>query len=181
VTLPKYRQLYNELHRDIVSGRVKSGERLPSEAELVRTFGTSRITVGRALRDLQREGLVERRPGSGTYVRPRRTAAQVTDSLTFGLLAPDLGRTEVLDPICRALTAAPAGRPHAVLWGAGGGEDAAFGNESCGVPRLAHAVTIQVSGREIGRHLRRRHDHQTRDLLGNKAHPAEPGPNQKVV
>jgi len=125
VTLPKYRQLYNELHRDIVSGRVKSGERLPSEAELVRTFGASRITVGRALRDLQREGLVERRPGSGTYVRPRRTTPQVTDSLTFGLLAPDLGRTEVLDPICRALTAAPAGRPHAVLWGAGGGEDAA--------------------------------------------------------
>ena len=40
----------------IERARLRRGDRLPSEAQLVRAFGTSRITVGRALRDLQREG-----------------------------------------------------------------------------------------------------------------------------
>ena len=38
---PKYMRVYSELRRDIDSGRWKPGERLPSEAELVRTFGVS--------------------------------------------------------------------------------------------------------------------------------------------
>ena len=42
------------------------------EAQLVRQFGVSRITVSRAVRDLQAAGLVERKPGSGTFVRGSR-------------------------------------------------------------------------------------------------------------
>src|SRR5881409_3342144 len=78
---PKHRQVYRALEGEILGGRWKEGDRLPSEADLVRQFGASRITVGRAVRDLQRAGLVERRAGSGTYVRTKRTAA-----LSFGLL-----------------------------------------------------------------------------------------------
>jgi DNA-binding LacI/PurR family transcriptional regulator len=116
--IPKYQQLYETLQADIASGRLRSGDRLPSEAQLVRTFGASRITVGRAMRDLQREGLVDRRPGSGTFVRPRLTPVPATATgLTFGLIAPDLEQAEVLDAICRALTATPTGGRHAVLWG----------------------------------------------------------------
>jgi DNA-binding GntR family transcriptional regulator len=51
---PKYQQVYAALRRDIQSGRLGRGDRLPSEAELVRQFGASRITVGRAVRDLRR-------------------------------------------------------------------------------------------------------------------------------
>ena len=61
-------------------GRWKPGDRLPSEAELVRRFGASRITVGRAVRDLQLAGLVERRAGSGTYVGPPSAPAGSTRS-----------------------------------------------------------------------------------------------------
>src|SRR3954466_2033228 len=64
--VPKHRQVYNALRAEITAGSFASGQRLPSEADLVKTFGASRITVGRALRDLQQEGLVERRAGSGT-------------------------------------------------------------------------------------------------------------------
>ena len=71
---PKHRQVYRSLEREIRDGRFKEGDRLPSEADLVRQFGASRITVGRAVRDLQRAGLVERRAGSGTYVRTRNPA-----------------------------------------------------------------------------------------------------------
>ena len=108
--VPKYRQVYDHLFRDIQDGRLQPGDRLPSEASLGKTFGASRITVGRAVRDLQREGLVVRRAGSGTYIRPPRSAGPTTPSLVFGLLIPDLGETEIFEPICQGLTSAPAAR-----------------------------------------------------------------------
>ena len=67
--IPKYKRVFEALQHEIRSGRLKSGQRLPSEADLVGRFGASRITVGRAVRDLQLAGLVDRRVGSGTYVR----------------------------------------------------------------------------------------------------------------
>ena len=109
----KYRQVFDALHRDIRSGRLKAGDRLPSEAELERTFGASRITVGRAVRDLQLEGVVERRPGSGSYVKPRA----LSEGLSFGLLIPDLGETEIFEPICQGMMASPLARQHALVWG----------------------------------------------------------------
>jgi GntR family transcriptional regulator, arabinose operon transcriptional repressor len=110
---PKYQQVFRALHREIQSGRWKRGDRLPSEADLVRTFGASRITVGRAVRDLQRAGLVERRAGSGTYV----TGAVPGAALSFGLLIPDLGETEIFEPICQGMMASPLAREHALVWG----------------------------------------------------------------
>lgn len=111
---PKYRQIHGALERDIQAGRWKHGERLPSEADLVRQFGASRITVGRAVRDLQLAGLVERRAGSGTYVK---TMTRVGGGLSFGLLIPELGETEIFEPICQGMMASPLARPHALLWG----------------------------------------------------------------
>ncbi len=102
------------LWRDIQSGRLKKGDRLPSEAELVRTFGASRITVGRAVRDLQREGMVERRAGSGTYVTP---PPRTLGALSFGLLIPDLGETEIFEPVCQGMMASPLAHKHALVWG----------------------------------------------------------------
>ena len=64
----KYRQIFEKLQNEISSGRYKPGKRLPSEAELVRRFGASRMTVFRAMHELQSLGLVTRRVGSGTYV-----------------------------------------------------------------------------------------------------------------
>jgi DNA-binding transcriptional MocR family regulator len=87
----KHAHVFATLRREIQSGRWRVGDRLPSEAELVRRFGHSRITVGRALRDLQVEGLIERRAGSGTYVR----GPSASGALSFGLLIPDLGETHL--------------------------------------------------------------------------------------
>jgi DNA-binding LacI/PurR family transcriptional regulator len=110
---PKYQTVYAALWREIQSGRLKRGDRLPSEAALERRFGTSRITVGRAVRDLQIAGLVERRAGSGTYVK----APRAEGVLSFGLLIPDLGETEIFEPICQGMMASPLARAHALLWG----------------------------------------------------------------
>src|SRR5262245_33442260 len=112
---PKYRHVYEALQHGIQGGRWKEGDRLPSEAELVRQFGTSRITVGRAMRELQHAGLVERRAGSGSFVRATRT--RPPSALSFGLLIPDLGETEIFEPICQGMMASPLARRHALVWG----------------------------------------------------------------
>jgi GntR family transcriptional regulator, arabinose operon transcriptional repressor len=110
---PKHQRVFSVLREQIVSGALKSGERLPSEAELGRRFGASRITVGRAVRDLQIIGLVDRRAGSGTFVK----RAASPEGLSFGLLIPDLGETEIFESICQGMMASPLARSHALLWG----------------------------------------------------------------
>jgi GntR family transcriptional regulator of arabinose operon len=110
----KHRQVFEHVLADIESGRLKEGDRLPSEAELVREFASSRPTVARALRDLQNLGLVERKVGSGTYVRKSRKPA---DSWRFGLLIPGLGSTEIFEPICGQLARLAQKHHHTLLWG----------------------------------------------------------------
>lgn len=113
VGLPRYRQIYEELHAAILEGDFRPGDRLPSEAELGKRYDTSRITVAKAVNELQLQGLVTRRPGSGTHV----LAPAVSTGHVFGLLIPDLGRTEIFEPICRGMMQSPLSKPHSLLWG----------------------------------------------------------------
>jgi len=112
---PKYQELFESLKADVLSGRFRPGQRLPSEAALVIKTGASRITVGRALRELQNLGLVDRVAGSGTYVR--LMDANEPRPYLFGLLIPDLGETEVFGPICQGIANSPEAADHALLWG----------------------------------------------------------------
>ena len=131
---PKHRQVYEALLQQIVSGRVKAGGRLPSEADLVSRFGASRITVARALRDLQAAGLVERRAGSGTYVRQARRADQ---ALSLGMLIPDFGDVDVFTAIYRGMLDAPEAQAHSLVWTTGTSvRRHARGRGVAGVPAL---------------------------------------------
>jgi GntR family transcriptional regulator, histidine utilization repressor len=62
-----YSRVKLHLKDGLASGRWNPGELMPSEAELTAQFGVSRMTVNRALRELQSEGLVERVQGVGTF------------------------------------------------------------------------------------------------------------------
>ena len=111
---PKYREISDALSRDIRAGRYKPGQKFPSEAALVKRFGVSRITIGHALRELAQQQLIDRIAGSGTYVRSAR--GHIREGLLFGLVIPNLGETEIFEPICHAIAASPAARGHALLW-----------------------------------------------------------------
>lgn len=110
---PKYRHVYQTLEKEIATGRLQPGARLPSEAELGRRFGASRITVGRAVRDLQLGGLVVRRAGAGTFVR---AVTARRDPRLFGVLMPQWSETEIFDPIAQGLMSAPVGDREALMW-----------------------------------------------------------------
>jgi GntR family histidine utilization transcriptional repressor len=80
-TLP-YAMVKGALRERIAKGGWEPGMKLPSERELVLEFGCARMTVHRALSDLEDEGLIERRRGSGSYVaelHPISNLLQVRD------------------------------------------------------------------------------------------------------
>jgi GntR family transcriptional regulator of arabinose operon len=139
---PKHQQIFDTLSRDITSGRFSRGQKFPSEAALVKRFHVSRITVGRAVSDLQQHGLVERFAGSGTYVK--HSAEDPDKDLLFGLIIPDLGTTEIFEPICQGIANAPNTAGHALLWphGAGSGTN----REQQALQLCEQCIARQVSG-----------------------------------
>src|SRR5580692_12016956 len=70
----KARQVYLLLRDRIASGHLDDGGALPGEQALAAEHSVSRVTVRRALAGLEREGLIDRRRGSGTFVIESRKA-----------------------------------------------------------------------------------------------------------
>lgn len=70
--VPLYFQLASVLREQILSGHYSAGDQLPTEADLVEAYGVSRITVRQALTMVERDGLVHRQVGRGTFVTDAR-------------------------------------------------------------------------------------------------------------
>ncbi|MFJ4211058.1 GntR family transcriptional regulator [Paenarthrobacter sp. NPDC089675] len=73
--VPLYQQLEDILYAKISAGEWAPGERIPSENELNRIYGLSRMTVRGVLNKLTSEGVLVRVPGKGTYVAPSKISA----------------------------------------------------------------------------------------------------------
>ena len=74
-----YARVKQHLMDGLAAGLWPAGAQMPSEATLVAEFGVSRMTVNRALRELQAEGLVQRVQGLGTFAAPLdRVSSQLT-------------------------------------------------------------------------------------------------------
>lgn len=72
LTPPLFKRIESDLRQRILSNELTPGEKLPSESEMIGTFGVSRITVRQALSELQAAGLIEKINGKGSFVsRPR--------------------------------------------------------------------------------------------------------------
>src|ERR1700722_11149244 len=67
---PTYKRIQNAIRKRIEEGILKPGDAVASERELAKTHKVSLMTARHALADLAREGMVERRHGSGTVVAP---------------------------------------------------------------------------------------------------------------
>lgn len=89
-----YQEVANQLRRSISEGRLRPGDRLPSERDLSRMFGVSRNTMRDALRVLEASGLIELRLGStgGAFVLPGSSNAVMNgmrDLYFLGAITPD--------------------------------------------------------------------------------------------
>lgn len=65
-----YMGIADEIAAQIDDGTLAPEQRLPSETALAEEYGTARMTVTRAIRELRERGLVETVPGKGTFVLP---------------------------------------------------------------------------------------------------------------
>lgn len=86
--IPMYLEVYNKLRIDIEKGNYHPGDKMPSEAELEQKYGTSRITIRRAIQLLASDGYVSVRQGHGTIVAsPAMYSTNCVTSLTEQLRA----------------------------------------------------------------------------------------------
>lgn len=82
--VPLHAQLKNLLQRRIMGGEWAAEQPIPSEPALCERYGVSRITVRRALSDLEAEGFLRRERGRGTFVAASRPTRGPTLGLLFG-------------------------------------------------------------------------------------------------
>ena len=106
--IPLYIQLQDLLQNKIHSGELEVHAALPTEAELARQYNVSRATVREALRALVDLGLIEKRHGLGSFVKPRQLTAKLPGLNSFRMEMRSQGhavKTHVLD---KAIVSAPA-------------------------------------------------------------------------
>ena len=97
---PLYHQIYMILRDGILNGTYRPGELLPSEHEITRRFGVSRITAARALDELATAGMVRRRRGHGTEVTYRPESPPLRGSVANWLqAAASMGRVTRVDVV----------------------------------------------------------------------------------
>ncbi len=70
--VPIFRQIMQQIHRGVASGKLKIGEQLPSVRTLAEELVINPNTVARAYQDLIREGVLESRSGRGVFITERR-------------------------------------------------------------------------------------------------------------
>ena len=80
--IPKYMYIKLTLINQIQTGELPVGMKLPTEKEMCLSYACSRLTVRKALEELQREGYINKVQGLGTFVKERNPQKQDLSSIT---------------------------------------------------------------------------------------------------
>ncbi|MDX1524137.1 MAG: FadR/GntR family transcriptional regulator [Anaerolineae bacterium] len=116
-----YEQIVDQIQNRIIEGRLRPGDKLPSERELAEQFDVSRTAVREAVKALHQKGLVEVRAGKGTFITDvvNSTSEVVRDSLNL-IVGIGLGNgmidlvqvREILEPEIAAIAAEKVSNQH---------------------------------------------------------------------
>jgi GntR family transcriptional regulator len=90
--IPRYIQIREKLRQDISQGVLVPGQKIPSEEQLTKDFGVSRMTVRQGLADLMAEGLLHKQQGVGTFVSHVQVAANYSKMTSFTQDAIEQGK-----------------------------------------------------------------------------------------
>ncbi len=97
--LSKHRLICETIKTDILDGTYPVGAKIPPETELTRRFHASRMTVNRAIKELELAGYVKRKRGSGTYVLSR----QVAEPRLLAIMIPCLPDAGIYHRLIRSI------------------------------------------------------------------------------
>lgn len=84
LALPRHAQIRETLRRRILDGTYAPHTLMPSESQMITAFGVSRITIRQALGDLQKEGLIFKVPGKGSFVAKPKAFQNLSKLQGFG-------------------------------------------------------------------------------------------------
>ncbi|MDR3515596.1 MAG: phosphonate metabolism transcriptional regulator PhnF [Azospirillaceae bacterium] len=106
-----WRQIQRTLEQEIAQGRLRPGDRLPTEHELAAMFKVNRHTVRRALAELEEKGVLRVEQGRGTFVHEAILAYPLSRRTRFSANLKNAGReagARLLSSCCVAADAAVA-------------------------------------------------------------------------
>lgn len=89
-------QIYEQLRAKIISGELRAGDQLPTEAELCQMYQVSRTSVRQALGKLSSLGLVEAKVGGGTFIK-EADGSQVMDKLILHIFLNERSLAEIVE------------------------------------------------------------------------------------
>ena len=110
--ITKYHTIVEYIRSLILEGTYRTGDRLPSDGQLLRKFKTSRPTVAKAMKQLEDEGYLERRVGAGSFV----TFSVQSRPHLIGLLTPEIGEAELFEPLCSQIARSCQKNGLSLLW-----------------------------------------------------------------
>lgn len=116
----KYQILMDYIKKQIATGTINPGEKIPSEAELTEVFGMSRQTVRKAIQELQYDGYLYTEKGRGSFVSPldnrQRNGPVLTDSKLIGILVAFINDT-IFPPILHGIEEILSRNGYSIFWG----------------------------------------------------------------
>lgn len=89
--LTLHRRIKEQLERAVGNGSLTAGQRLPSEYEIMHSFGVSRQVVRMALAELAKEGLIHKEQGRGSFVNPPKEIHPITSLTSYHRLMAERG------------------------------------------------------------------------------------------
>jgi len=90
---PVYQQIIDQVKRDIAIGRLGRDEKLPTVRQLAGQLAINPNTIAKAYQQLEREGIITTRPGSGTFVA--NLDSDLSGSVKKRIICEDLERAVV--------------------------------------------------------------------------------------
>ena len=78
-----FSQIETDIKNSIELGIYKSGDRLPTETELMEKYDVSRITIRRAIEDLCKEGILVKKQGKGTFIQGKKIQRKISHTMSF--------------------------------------------------------------------------------------------------
>ena len=90
---PVYRQIIDQIKRDIALGRLNKNEKLPTVRQLARQLAINPNTIAKAYRQLEQEGIIVTKPGAGAFVA--NLDSSLSRAVRKKLLSEDLERIAV--------------------------------------------------------------------------------------